>query len=462
MSHTAPGGRSSRRRFEVNATTVLAVLLPLLTVAALLLVRPGELPVGTHGPARTVLTSATIVCPSALPDAPTAYLASADDGAGGRVTVETGSETATARLSAGEVTTVSRGEGPLILTGNDDLAPGLVGARFGAGKLASVSCPAPSPDQWFTAVGAGARHSSVLELINPDSGPAVADVTLYAGAGQIDVPQLRGVAVPGHTSVRLDLGSVVPRRGELALHVLTSRGRLAASVLDSYDELGAGQSSQDWLPSQPEPTTDNLLLGLAGGKGKRTLVLANAGADEVRATVKIISGDSVFAPAGVDEIRIAPGSVERVLLTGPLEAAIRGGAIGLEITSTAPVTATLRSFADGDVSHAVSGTRVAAGATVLVPEGPKRVLLAGADAVGAVTVVARSASGEQLVSKRAELRPGRGTIVRLPRQATQVSVVPERTTVTGAVLVSGNGAAVIALTELVRNGLIPDVRPGLP
>jgi len=43
-----------------------------------------------------------------------------------------------------------------------------------------------------------------------------------------------------------------------------------------------------------------------------------------------------------------------------------------------------------------------------------------------------------------------------------VSVLPERASVTGSVLVSGTGAAVVPLTPLVRSGLVPDVRPGLP
>ncbi len=462
MSNPVPGARSSRRRVDLDLPSVLAIVLPLLTVAALLLVRQHAPVEETGAPTRTALTRASIVCPSALPGAPTAYLSTAGKGAEGSVEVRTGPDAGTVRISADQVSAVDRGRGPLTVTGEDDLAPALVGARFGAGKLAAVSCSATAPDQWFTAVGAGAKHNSVLELVNPDAGPAIADVTVYGGVGRIDVPRLRGVSVPGRSSVRLDLGSVTPRRGELALHVLTSRGRLAASVSDTYDELGAGQSSQDWLGAQPAPSTRNVLMGLAPGEGTRSLSIANGGADEVRVSVKVISEDSVFAPEGVEEIRVAPDSVHRVTLTGSLLSAIRKGAVGLEVTSTAPVTATLRSFAEGDLSHAVSGTPVSSGARVVVPQGPKQVVLAGAEAAGVVTVVAFSESGERLASMRAEVGPGRGTVVKLPEKAVLVAVTPERTPVTGAVLVSGNGAAVVPLTELVRNGLIPAMSPGLP
>jgi hypothetical protein len=90
------------------------------------------------------------------------------------------------------------------------------------------------------------------------------------------------------------------------------------------------------------------------------------------------------------------------------------------------------------------------------------VVVGGVVSVGAVTVVARSASGLVLARTRGELRPGRGTSIEVPDAAVLVSVVPERTSVTGAVLVTGNGAAVVPLTDLVLNGLVPDVRLGLP
>ena len=463
MSRSSPGARTSRRRVEVNATTVLAVLLPLLTVAALLLVRPDDTATPAQAPTRTPLTSASVVCPSAMPGAGPAYLTTAQEHVRGEVTVGAGDESASARLASGRVTRLDRGAGPLSVRGEDDLAPGLLAARFGGRQLAATTCTAPVPDQWFTGVGAGARHTSVLELVNPDSGPAVADVTVYGRVGVIDVPRLRGVSVPGHGSVRLDLGQVVPRRDELAMHVVTSRGRLAASVLDRNQGLGTGGTSEDWLPAQTGPSTDNLLLGLASGKGgTHTLVLANAGADEVRAEVRIVSPRSVFAPKGVDEIRLPPESVTKVSLTEPVLAALTDGAAGVEVQSTGPITATLRSLSGGDLSHAVVGTPVHEGSTVLVPEGDKQVLLAGAESAGAVTVVARSATGERLVSTRAEVAPGRATVVKVPARATVVSVLPERTAISGAVVVSGKGTAVLALGELVRNGLVPAVRPGLP
>ena len=115
----------------------------------------------------------------------------------------------------------------------------------------------------------------MLELVNPDAGPAVVDAIAYGRRGAVDAPALRGVAVPGRSVVHIDLAERVPRRDDLALHVTTTRGRVSASVVDTYDELGSSGSATDYLPSQPAPTTSNLLLGLPEGTGRRTLLLAN-------------------------------------------------------------------------------------------------------------------------------------------------------------------------------------------
>lgn len=459
----SPGRRSARGRVSLDIMGVLALVLPLVTVGAALLVHVDSDAHRAAAPTRTPLTKASIVCPAPLAGAPEAYLSTTRSGATGKVFLHSGDQQSTTRLEAGRVTTTKLGDGPLVVTGNDGLAPGLVGSRFGAsGHLAAATCQPTSPDQWFTGAGGAAKHSSVLELVNPDAGPAVADITVLGGSGEVDVPKLHGVSVPGHSSVSLDLAAVSPRRGDLALHVVSERGRIAASVLDGSDELGGGAKSQDWLAPQPAPATDNYLLGLPPGGGSRTLTLANDGDNEVRASVRFVTEDSVFAPEGVDDVRVPPQSATRVSLASALASKSAHGVIGLEITSSEPVTATLRNLVGGDLSHTVAGTPLQTGTSVLVPPGSKQVVLAGAHRVGAVTVVALSASGKQLASSRAGVRPGRGAVVTVPSRAALLQVAPQGTGVRASVVVTGAGAAVVPLVDPVLNGLIPAVGPGLP
>jgi len=346
---TTRAGRSSRRRFDV--TTVLAVLLPLLTIGALALVHPDDTSPAATPPEETPLTRAVVICPSGAPEA---ALAGAD-GTAGPVQFRLGETEGTADVTADGVTPLTGGKGPLVVRAEGDLAPGLVAGRFES-PLASAECRAPAPDQWFTGLGSGARHTSVIELVNPDAGPAVVDATLYGVSGVVDAPELRGVAVPGRGVVRLSLGELVPRRDELAVHVTTSRGRVTASLRDRYQQLGTGGASEDWLRSQPAPATSNLLLGMAPGTGLRTLVLLNPGEDETRARVRLVSEQSVFSPAGLEEVVLPPQSVTRVSLTELMRGQAGKGALGLLVDSPEPVTATVRTYAGGDLSHAVPGT----------------------------------------------------------------------------------------------------------
>lgn len=452
MSTPTPGRRSAARRRRFDVTTVLAVVLPLLVAVALLLVQTPDEPDTSTPPTRTPLTRATVVCPSG--DGDVAVTTAAD---GVRGTVLVGQDEVD--VANGEVTTVDAGPDPVAVTGADDTAPGLVAGRVAEG--AAASCRPPTSESWFAGVGSGAGHRSVLELTNPDSGTAVADVTVYGRSGIVDAPRLRGVSVPGGSSVELDLAAIVPRRDELSLQVVAARGRIGATLLDRVEPLGRGDTVTDWLPAQAEPATENLLLGIAAEADRRTLVVANAGADEALATIQVVTQDSVFTPRDVPELRIAPQSTARITVNGALAQQLADGGLGLVVTSTEPVTTTLRSYAAGDLSHAVPAATLSGSATVVVPEGDKRLVLGGATSAGVVEVVARSGDGEQLMSRRVEVAPERGYSLRLPAGAVLVTATPARSRVSGVVVATDGGTAVVPLVEPATNGLVPAVRPGL-
>ena len=459
---TQPGRRSATaRRGGLTSTALLGLLLPALTVGMLLLVQPHEPVDRARPPEPTTLKSASVACPAAPDGAGTAYVATGQPGVRGAVKVSSGDQESSVRVQSGRVSTMP-GAGAVVADGEGDLAPGLIGARFGDRRLAAVDCPQPSPETWFTGVGAGTRHNSVLELTNPDAGPAVADVTVLAGGGEVTAGDLRGVTVPGNSSVQLDLSKAVPRRGELALRVVVSRGRLAPTVLDELPKLGARPLTQDWLPPQPEPADKNVLLGLPAGAGTHTLTVGNPGEDEVRATVKILTGDAAFAPQGLDALRVPPGTVQTVAITAQVRQAIQDGALGVEVSSTGPVTAGLRSFVDGDLSQSAPVLRGGTPMSLIVPPGDASVLLADAAGVGVVTISSWNEAGKELKEQRLEVKPGTGGKVDLPTGATLVTMTPRRTSVHAALMTTGDGASIVPFHELVLDALIPDVRPGVP
>ena len=457
--------RQRTRRLDV--VTVLAVVLPLVTVGSLALVRTQSVRDTTRPPSLTRLTSATVVCPSQQSGSPEASVSTAAD-ASGSLTVLSGGGSTQVQVAPHAVSPLT-GSGAQVVKGSEDLAPGLLGLRSGTAPLTALACPVPTAEQWFTGVGARADHDSVIELTNPDGGPAVAEVTLF-GDHEFSSRRLRGLTIPGHKTISLDLGAIVPRRSAVSARVVVSRGRLGVAVLDQRTDLVAHQTYAEWLPSQLAPATANDLLGLPTGKGKRFLQIANPGTEVVRAQVKVVTSDTRFTPQGLAPVPVAPGTTASVNLTKALGQALGDGAVGVSVTADAPVTASLLTQLAHDRALTAPDPTITREAATLLPtmpgKGPQHrgattaTLRIGADQAGAAQVTAYDASGTTLSSRTVGLQEGRVAEVALPPGTAFLDVVPARTTIRAAVLVAGDGATVVPLHELLTQGLVPQIWPG--
>ena len=456
--------RGRTRRFDL--TTVLAVLVPLLTVGLLALVRIPPVHVAEQPPALTKLTNAMVVCPSGRPGSPDAAVSTAS-GASGDVSVLAAGQQQSVPVSTGASSPVDS-QDAFVVRGTDALAPGLVGLRSGTAPLGAVACTVPSPEQWFTGVGSRADHDSVIELVNPDAGPAVADITIL-GQHLISSGRLRGILIPGHKTISVDLGKVVPRTSLFTAHVVVSRGRLAVDVLDSSTDLVTHRTTREWLPRQLAPALTNELLGLPTGKGERTLQLANPGDNVVRAQIKVVTADTSFTPDGLAPVSVPPGATVRVPLGAELAQALHDGALGVSVEADEPLTASLLTTLAGDRVLTVPSDDVRAEAATLIPfaTGPaaknKPVsarLLLSADAAGSARVTAYDASGTRVLHTTVTSQQGHTVSLALPSGTAFVHVQPRGTPVRGAVVLTGDGATVVPLTELLTQGLVPQISPG--
>ena len=457
-----------RRTPRLDAVSALALVIPLLTIGVLALVRQPPVHDATQRPALTRLTSATVVCPGPAPGSPDGWVSTGGDGSGD-VTVNTDGQKSSASVSTGALTRLPDG-GASVIQGADALAPGLLGLRSGTSPLSTQDCSVPSSQQWFTGVGAGAAHDSVIELVNPDSGRADADITLY-GARAFTVRKLHGITIPAHRTLRLDLGTIAPRRILLTAQVQVSRGRVAVHVLDSRTNLVDHRVRREWLPRQDAPALDNRLIGLPTGAGTRTLQVANPGVDVVRAKVRIITGDTTFTPAGLSTLSIQPGSTQAVSLTKVLGKALGDGAVGVEVLADAPLTASVLTDLGTDeaitapdpVIHVEAATLLpvaaAPGGKNQTPVAAK--LYVAADSAGAATVTAYDATGQKLLDQRIGQQEGHTVAVPLPKGTAFVRVVPQGTLIRAAVVLTGDGASVVPMHELLTRGLVPQIRPGL-
>lgn len=461
MTEPEPTAAVGRRRVvettrgRPSPLTILAVVIPLLTVAALAVVRPADEAPTTRAPADAPLDRTTAVCPPRLPGADEVRFGSSGL-ASGDLALRVGRGEDTETLAGG---VAARTERQYVVVGaSGGTAPGLVVSRSGAGS--ALGCDSPAPERWFTGVGASAEHASTLTLVNPDKGPAVADVTVWDGRGIVDVPALRGVRVPGGRSTSFDLATVAPNRDALAVRVMVTRGRLASSVVDVVDPVGRDAPVREWLPAQSAPATTSYVAGVGTSPADRVLTLANPGDSEVRVTLKLASEESEFAPSGVEEVTLEPGSVSEVDLSGVLRGPALQGVQALRLEATGPVTASLRTIAATDLALAAAGSTVTGETAVALPDGSKRLVLVGADAPGVVTLRAWDADGSPVVrERRVEIDPATASRLRLPDDAALAVVGVERTGVVAALEVTDRGLSVLPLSQLQTTSQVPDVRP---
>lgn len=454
-----PGGARRRaaeaRSRRPSPLTLLAVTIPLLTVAALGLVRPAETPPTSYGPTGAPLDRTTAVCPPRLPGADDLQLGSTGLGSGD-VALRVGRADDTETLEEG---VASRSERQyVVIHGSGELAVGLVATRSGAGS--ATGCEQPAPERWYTGVGASAEHASTLTLVNPDKGPAVADVTVWDGSGLVDVPALRGIRVPGARSTSFDLSEVTPNRDALAIRVSVSRGRLASSVVDELDPVGRDQPVREWLPAQSAPAATSYVVAVGTTPADRTLTLANPGDSEVRVDLKLVSEESEFAPSGLEEVTLAPASVSEIDLAGVLRGRTAAGVQALRIEATGPVTAALRTQTQGDLAFATAGSTVTSEAALALPAGSKRLVVAGATAPGVLVLRAWDADGSAVVrERRVELDPATAARIRLPDEAVLAHVQVQRTGAVMSLKVDDRGLSVLPLAQLETTSEVPDVRP---
>lgn len=460
MTETPRAGRrasiSPRRRVDV--LVALAVAAPAVVAISIGLIGGEEDPaLGPQSPTTSALTSSTVVCPAGLPgsDGPV-RITRTPDVAGGPLTVGTKEVTVEQGRSV-----VVPGSEAAVVDGRGAAAPGIAAGR--EGRLALPECRAPGYDEWLVGVGASARYATTVELVNPDDGDAVVDLVLQGESGPVDQPALRGLEVPPHGVRRVDLATVAPSAEVTAAHLVVVRGRVTATARNTWDPLGRGRVSTDFLPADAEPSTDALLLGLPAQPTQPTLHLANPGEDEVRVSVRFVTKDAVFTPTGAPDVTVAPRSYRSVDLTRLLRGAAAQGVVGLALESSGPVASSVQALVKDDLVLLAPAPELREPGTLVVPTGDKTLVLGGAQRTGVVHVLSYDADGKDLGDQKVEIGPDRAVSVSLPPAAVAVSVEARNTPVRGLVAIPAAGArpglATLRLRPAELQAQIPAVRP---
>ncbi len=238
---------------------------------------------------------------------------------------------------------------PTALHAEGSLASGLDAAQTTVSDdgITEVRCAAPSIGTWFALPGADDPDGVDLEtltvhLANPEDFRATVSVDLYTMEGPSYSPDSRGIHLGPGESTELDVTELIQSTGSLGVHVRTSTGRVAASLLAEHSS-----GNSDWVPPTRAPDEEHVIPGVPGGEGTRRLFVAAPGDAPVEVRVRVVTEE----PNGTDDeplvLNVPPAASAWLTLEGALAEA--PGTVVVE--ADGPVVA-------GVVAEAVDGKKV--------------------------------------------------------------------------------------------------------
>jgi hypothetical protein len=292
--------------------------------------------------------------------------------------------------------------------------------------MASVPCQTPGSDFWFVGASAAVGRRDVLVLTNLDSINAEVNVSIYAPGGAQDIPSARGIVVPARGSAELYLSVVAPKMRDLALHVVSSGGRVAPALRDNATN-DDGPAGVDWLHQSAPPAKSLVVPGLAPGAGERTLTLANPGDLQATATLTVNGPNGPFKPAGLSTVLIPAGAVKSVRL----DKVLNGDASAVTISSDQPLTGSVRNVdASGTEFSTMGSTEALSGPAYLVlpPHAqPAQLQVTAPSRPASVRYELRDAAGKVLSTRALDIVNGATSTISFKGQAGPTYLMVEQT-----------------------------------
>ncbi|MCU1624033.1 MAG: hypothetical protein JWL79_2878 [Frankiales bacterium] len=323
----------------------------------------------------------------------------------------------------------------LVVSATGDLAAGLEVEQITRGErglnrgLAGLRCEPPKPDIWFEGGSTLIGNESTLVLANVDDTPSSVSITIFTSKKTYQPPSVQGILLAPHTRTQLALDTLAPDEDLLALHVQSTRGRVAAGLRHALRTVRATEGV-DWVPQTQPPSSQVVVPGFPAGPGLRTLYVTNPGTDDTTVSVKVTTQDGQFVPATRDAVAVPAGRTVAIRL----DAVARTSAFAATVTSD-------------------SGPVIAGGFAKDYQQGPVREF--------AYTAGALPLSGPALVTDVVINRPTESTLIlSAPEGAATVTVSPVPVAGQSGAQPSGAKTVRIAAGRTATLNLSTFFRPG--
>ncbi|WP_299034408.1 DUF5719 family protein [uncultured Pseudokineococcus sp.] len=302
--------------------------------------------------------------------------------------------------------------------------------------LAAAACPSPTSDAWLVGGSTSAGSSSRLVLVNPGATAAEVDVELLTPDGLQQPPAGQGVVVPAGQRAELLVEGLVGGVEALAVHVTSTGGAVAPSLVVTRLEGLVPRGVEVVVPSAP-PAQEQVVPGVAtAGSSTAVLRLAVPGPEPAGVRWDVLADEAGAEAAGAlsSEATVPASSTVDVPLGG-----VPAGSAGVAVTSDAPVVAsvvlerlsTAAEAGPADLAVAPATAPVAPGAGLALP---------AADAGLTASLLLTNATDEpataELVGVSATAEQGEPVAVQVPARST-TAVDPASLGAVAGVLVVG-------------------------
>jgi hypothetical protein len=331
--------------------------------------------------------------------------------------------------------------------GTMGLAPGLVATQVWKHTgdddrgLAVTPCQVPSSDVWLVGGGSGPSRTERLVVTNPGANAVTVTTEVLGRQGRVPGTGDRSISVAPRSRVVVSLDAVAPDEPSPVVHV-SATGGVVSAVLDEQWIDGATARGIDDATRAAAPGTDLVVPGI-DASGSVWVRLANPGATEALAQVRLLTDAGAVQPDGLRAVRVPAGSTVDVAVPR------NTGAFGLGVRSDHALVAaawTERRATTGDQMGDFAWTaavpRITGVGGVLLPGlggTTKRLLLTSGDSASRAQV--RIGTGDAARTTTVDV-PAGSTVATDLGDADSVWVVPTSGDVRGAVSVVGSDGGV--------------------
>ena len=201
---------------------------------------------------------------------------------------------------------------------------------------ALAQCNSSAGDLWFVGGAADVTSLGYFQFTNENLGEAIIDLELWSEDGS---ESTRTLTIPARSTKNYSLTTFMPGKKLTAFHVVSRSGLVTAHLFDERRK-GLTAYGGDYVAPNAAPSTNLSLVGIPGPKFAKKFTITSQkirlfvpGESDALIQVNYISPSGVFAPIGLDSLRVPSQKVVEVDLANLPKDKL----FALEISSSEPV-----------------------------------------------------------------------------------------------------------------------------